>query len=158
MRIITLVRGQNVIVDADLFEELNKYRWFLANDGYARRTKEVAKIDGKRVVKAYLMHREVLGTPRGMITDHINGNKLDNRKANLRVCTRSENAMNRSTPSHNISGYKCIHWLSREKRWCVAVTGGKKKVHVGTYKNISEAVLARDLVIQQLHGGFARLD
>ena len=79
---------KQAIVDDDMFAALSQYKWYYTPDGYAQ-----GKIDGERVY----MHRYVAKTPRGQFTDHINHNKLDNQRSNLRVCTHAENMQNRKT-------------------------------------------------------------
>lgn len=86
IRAITLLRGQTTIVDADDLPDLQKYTWYLCSNGYV-----YARIDGKPVA----LHVYLMRTPRGMHTDHINRDKLDNRRSNLRICTPQENLANR---------------------------------------------------------------
>lgn len=84
-------KGLRAIVDDEDYAELSKRKWYLDRGGYA--------IAGAREKQA-VMHRVVAKTPRGMITDHINHDKLDNRKSNLRICDRATNNQNRAKPGH----------------------------------------------------------
>lgn len=96
MKKIKLTSGKFALVDDDMFEELNKFSWCL-NGGYAIRGYSK---NGKQA--KLKMHRVIMNTPKGMDTDHIDNNKLNNQRNNLRVCTRSQNCMNRkkrSTPN-----------------------------------------------------------
>jgi hypothetical protein len=90
MKKIKTTKGIYCLVDEDDFEKLNKYRWYFCSmdgeTGYA-----YAKVDGKLVS----MHRFLMRFPIGLEIDHINHDKLDNRKQNLRIVSRSENAFNR---------------------------------------------------------------
>jgi hypothetical protein len=79
-----------VIVDSDDFEKFGHLRWHLSDTGYATRKNG----------KVQKLHRLIMGNPVGMVVDHLNGNKLDCRKSNLRVCTPAENSRNR----HDIVG------------------------------------------------------
>ncbi len=90
MKKITLPQGIFAIVDDGDFEWLNQWRWSLAS-GYARRC--TRKTEGHR--RWVLMHRVINKTPHGMETDHINGDRLDNQKSNLRTVDKSKNGMNR---------------------------------------------------------------
>jgi len=87
---IGLSRGASAVVDADDYEYLAQFNWHLSDQGYALGT-----INKKRV----RMHRIVNDTPDGFETDHINRNKLDNRRSNLRTATRSENTLNKAVVS-----------------------------------------------------------
>jgi hypothetical protein len=81
--------GKFVIVDDDDYEELNKYKWSMMRS---------RKTDYARRLKNVLMHRLISGASDGFVVDHINGNGLDNRKENLRVCTVSQNSKNNKCP------------------------------------------------------------
>ncbi len=87
IRYIPLTQGKYAIVDAGDYERLSQYRW------YATRTRSGAcyaatNMDGTTV----FMHRLIMNAPKGKVVDHINGNGLDDRAANLRICTPGENA------------------------------------------------------------------
>ena len=89
MKLIQLTKGKQAIVDDDDYEELNQFKWY-SNNGYVCRA---IKING--VYKTIPLHRTVNKTPIGLETDHINRNKLDNRKSNLRSVSRSINNFNK---------------------------------------------------------------
>lgn len=86
-----LGKGKSTKVDDDDYEKYNHLVWHLSDTGYAVRK------SGKTV----RLHRLIMDCPEGMVIDHLNGDKLDNRKSNLRICTQSENAKN----MHNVKGY-----------------------------------------------------
>ncbi len=86
--------GLQTWVDDDLYDELSKHRWAVLRNGYAYR-----KVHVKGVQSTVLLHRVVNQTPDGFLTDHINRDKLDNRRENLRSVTRAENALNCKTYS-----------------------------------------------------------
>ena len=88
--------------------------------------------------------------------DHINGNKGDNRIENLREASLSENSQNRSKQSNCSSGEKCIWWKLDRQRYRVRVGVSGKYHHIGYFKNIQDAVTARDKAIKKLHGKFAK--
>lgn len=107
------------------------------------------------------IHRAVMRYPKGMDVDHINGNPLDNRKVNLRVCTRSENAMNKKTRADSRSGYKGVHMSPGGKRIQAYIRppGMKKgRVSLGYYKTLEEAARVYDAKARELFGEFARLN
>lgn len=120
-----LGRGKSVIVDDADYEKYNHLRWYLSVRGYVVRTNNG---------KTCRLHRLIMNCPEGMVTDHLNGNKLDCRKSNLRICTQAENAKNR----HNIKGY--TYDKSRGK-WAVRY----KRKFFGRYETEAEAKRAYKL-------------
>lgn len=103
MKKIKLTQGKYAIVDDEDFEWLNQWKWCYCK--YVIRDIILNK-KNKRIY----MHRLIMNTPEKMQTDHINGNKLDNRRNNLRICTQSQNNMNRKISKLNTSGYRGIYW------------------------------------------------
>ena len=87
MKEIKLTQDKVALVDDEDYKWLNEFKWYCAA-GYAARNSP--KINGKQSINIF-MHREINNTPKGMDTDHISHNRLDNRKVNLRTCTCSEN-------------------------------------------------------------------
>lgn len=95
------------------------------------------------------MHALLNKTPTGFVTDHINGNKLDNRKENLRTATSSQNGINRGKQINNTSGHKGINWYANA--WVAEIKVNQKKIHLGRFKNIDDAVAARKAAEQIYH-------
>lgn len=106
----------------------------------------------------YLLHRVVMNAPDGVKVDHINGDGLDNRKENLRMCTNSENAWNRRKNKDNTSGFTGVNWNKLKQRWMSRVQANGKRIHIGYFDSIEEAVTARDEVAKILHGEFVILN
>lgn len=102
MKKIPLSRGLFSFVDDDDFLALSNYHWSFDGNGGAFRW------DGTRK-KCVKLHRVLLNAPQGMCVDHINGNRLDNRKSNLRLCTYSQNSANRAHPPQGRSGYYGVY-------------------------------------------------
>lgn len=105
MKEIPLTRGKVALVDDDMFEELNRYKWYATDDGYASRS--FSRIKGIRR-RNISMHRQIMGTPEGMDTDHIDHNRLNNQRTNLRVCTRLENLRNMRSKPDGTSKFKGV--------------------------------------------------
>jgi HNH endonuclease len=90
--------------------------------------------------KATYLHRLLTNCPAGKIVDHINGNKYDNRKENLRVCTHKENNRNIANKyDHGKSGVRNVHWNDPNKCWTVKITVNNKTINIGSTKDIKEA-------------------
>lgn len=144
-------KGKRAIVDADMYDYLNQFKWHINSDGYPQHSfwnKETKKDVDKK------MHQVVMNTPKGMDTDHISSDKLDNRRSNLRICTHSQNGMNRGRQSNNTSGYKNIYWSPPHKQWRIIIVVNKKRHNLGLYRNIEDAVKARDEYLVKLHGKY----
>ena len=94
MKKIELTQGKFALVDDEDFEWLNQWKWYANHLGYTWYVVRSVRYDNE--VKAILMHRSILNAKIGEEIDHINHNGLDNRKKNLRICTRSQNNMNRN--------------------------------------------------------------
>ena len=94
------------------------------------------------------LHRFLTDCPQGMVVDHINGNTLDNRRENLRVCTQKENVRNQhKLAKNNKSGYRYIHWHKRDKKWIVQI------YHKEVFRTfvLEEAIKYRNEYLKQLN-------
>ena len=151
---IKLTRGFSTIVDDDDFEWLSKSNWHCNANGYAVR--KASKKFGRQ--KDIFMHREIIKTPDGMETDHINGNKLDNRKDNLRICTHAENGRNAKMRKDNTSGYKGVYFHKRDKHWVAQIDARKKQIFLGYFNTAQEAASAYDEAAKKMFGEFAKLN
>ena len=102
--------------------------------------------DGK--YKKRYLHQMIMNPPKGMDTDHINGNTCDNRRQNLRVCTRSENMQNRGKQKTNTSGFVGV--VASGKNWKAQMRHEGKHIYFGTYRTRAEAARARDRGVVKL--------
>lgn len=138
MKKIKLSQGKFVILDDSDFEYLNQWGWYFMPIGYAGRNMKIGKT--KTVI---YMHREIIKTPTGFVTDHINRDKLDNRRSNLRIVTRSQNGINTGLQSNNVSGYKGVSWHKKHKLWHTRIKKQNKEIHIGWFRVFGDAVFAR---------------
>jgi hypothetical protein len=136
MREIQLTKGKVAIVDDDMFEYLNQFKWCYSK-GYAIRG---IRVNGK--AEKICMHRAIINTPVGMDTDHMNMNKLDNRRENLRICNRSENIRNTGLRSTNSSGYKGVTLHKARNKWRARIRVNGKKKSLGYFATKEEAAKA----------------
>ena len=142
MATIKLTKGKYAIVDDADFAYLNQWKWQCDSSGYA-----VRDIGGRKDKKRTLMHRLINKTPKGFHTDHINRNKLDNRKANLRTTTVGQNILNSKISKRNTSGYKGVEWY--KNRWVARIKFNYKTIYLGRFKLLSEALNTRKLAEQK---------
>lgn len=152
MKYLALTKGKFALVDDDDYDSLSEYKWTFCG-GYAYRVK---KIEGKN--KKIWLHRFVNKTPDGMCTDHVNGDRLDCRKQNLRTCTYAENNKNAKVRKDNAIGYRGVHWFPQLGKWrAVIQTDGKRK-SIGFFDWPSDAAKAYNIAAKKYHGEFARLN
>ena len=143
MKKIKLTQNKFALVDDEDFEYLNQFKWQLNDNGYAVRSEHIYLGINKYKNNHIRMHREINKTPKELFTDHINRNKLDNRKSNLRTVTKSENAINTKLNSNNASGYKGIYWDKFTNKWRAEIKIFYKKISLGRFLNLEDAILAR---------------
>jgi hypothetical protein len=143
---------KKVIIDDDLHWKLKYYKWYrLKTHGsdYA-----AANYDGKLI----LMHRFILNPAPDMQIDHINGDGLDNRRSNLRICTHDQNRLNRKIHKNNKCGYKGVYWAPHNKKWRAQIRRDNKRYFLGYFSDLIEAARAYNNAAIKLHGEFARLN
>ncbi len=158
-RQIILSRGKVAIVDIEDFERLNQYKWHCTTLGYATRQVRIGKGTRKRGLrKTLFMHREIVKCPFGMETDHINGEKLDNRRCNLRICTRSQNQINNKKYENCSSKYKGVSWVKRTNKWSSRIQYNSKCVNLGYFNSEIDAALTYNTKALELFGVFAKLN
>lgn len=149
-RLIPLSQGKFAIVDSEDFERLNKFKWCFCK--YAKR---FIRCDNSSR-KAIWMHRVINQTPDGFDTDHINGNKLDNRKCNLRTVTRSQNEWNKLAPRNNTSGMKGVNFNKSNRKWVARISISGSYLYLGCYPTKQLAYEAYCIAQRKHHGSFAR--
>ena len=121
-------------VDSDRNSLLEQHSFSDNGGGYA-----VAWVNGK---KQY-MHHLVLPKKEGFVVDHINGNKYDNRRENLRLITQRGNAINAKISKNNRSGQAGVFFDARINKWLARISPNGKSVHLGSFESIEDAIQAR---------------
>ena len=124
------------LISIDKIPLVKDYIWSLTSNGYTfSRTKNSQKGD--------LIHRLIMNPDKGEVVDHINGNKLDNRNDNLRVCSYSQNLMNAKLKNNNTSGVTGVWYNKKNGKWYAEIFFDGNKKNIGGYLNKKDAITSR---------------
>lgn len=155
MKFIKLTKGKTAIVDDEDFPKLNTFKWYTNTNGYACRSRKVSETKGNKHI---FLHREVFKILEGLIIDHINMNKCDNRKENLRAVTYTQNRYNVKAKKTNRSGLKGVYWHSVDKAWRATICIDGKNKTLGNFDDKFEAARKYDRAAIRSFGLFARVN
>ena len=152
---IELPCGKAVPIDREDLWLVQQHRWYAASHNthtwYA--VAGTGLPDGRRAW--VYMHRLILGlTDPSVLVDHISGDGLDNRRVNLRTCSRSENARNSRKRVNNTSGFKGVSWQKGRGKWKAQISVAGKNRHLGLFNTAAEAHSAYCRAADELHGEF----
>ena len=146
--------------DAPDADKIEPYTWYLmkGHSTYYAKRNLPRRADGSRPTPI-LLHRDLAGCSKGMMVDHINGNGLDNRQENIRICTMSQNMMNRSKTRDNSTGYKGVYKTGDSKLnpYSAKIQKDGKVYCLGHYKTAEEAYEVRKKKEKELFGEFSPL-
>lgn len=138
-------KGQQFLFDLEDFDIIKGYTWTI-NKGYVVTNFKQHTIS---------MHRLIMNPDKNLTIDHINHNKTDNRKANLRICTQSNNLKNQSKRRDNKSDIIGVSWNTKDKRWRAKITKNKQYYFLGNFINKEDAIKARLKAEKEMFGEFA---
>jgi hypothetical protein len=144
--------GQVVLVDDDIFDELNIRSWQLNNSGYPSRTE---RVNGRAYI--LFMHHVIMPKIEGLQIDHINRNKLDNRRENLRYVTNEQQLANKGSHKDSLSKYKGVYYNHKNKysKWMASISIDGKSVCLGSYDSEVVAAKAYNIASKNIHGDYA---
>jgi HNH endonuclease/AP2 domain len=151
MKEVPLTRGKVALVDDEDFERVAAYKWCYMTVGYAARS----VVEGKKRRLVYL-HRFILRPEKGAHIDHIDGNKLNNQRNNLRTCTHQQNMRNRTNHRNNTSGHKGVAFDKSTGIWKAYINIDGKTVHLGRFPTAELAAEYRNGVAEKVFGEFNR--
>lgn len=157
MKEIKLTKGYVSIVDDEDFVELSKYKWQY-HLGYAKRgiyNKEKRNNDNIK------MHTQIMNTPKGLVVHHINHNRLDNRKDNLRICSVRDNHKSQKQPKSGrgyTSKYQGVYLRKKTGSWCARIKVDYKNILLGDFKIEKHAAAAYNEAAKKYFGDFAVLN
>lgn len=140
-----------MLVSEEDYEWVSQYKWYVTKNGYATTFQ-----DGK----IQTLHRLICNTPKGMVTDHINNNRLDNRRENLRIVTHKQNSHNSQKPSpeKTSSRYKGVQYFKAEGVWIANIMVDGKSVRIGSFQTEELAAKAYNIKAKELRGEYAYLN
>lgn len=138
---IHTIKGEIILVDNDDFDIVSKYCWYVSTKGYAYSRKNKKHVS---------MHRLIMN-PEKLQVDHINRNKLDNRKSNLRLVTNQQNQYNTRLPRNNTSGFKGVYYNKDCNKWSAQITVNKQTINLGLFENKELAIQVRLLAEKQYY-------
>ena len=147
---------KGIHIDAKDFALVNKYHWSLKK----HKNSNTFYTETRHNYKQIFLHRLLMNFP-SIGIDHINGNGLDNRKSNLRLCNQSQNACNRFKQKNNKTGYKGVYYKKdkrRIKRWLAKININKKTIMGGYFLTVKEAAYKYNELALEYHGEFANLN
>lgn len=142
--------GHTMLIDQSDYPLVSGYRWWVdKSSGYF-----VTSIDGRLVS----LHRLLMPYQEGLVCDHINRDKHDNRRANLRYATPKQNSRNRSIARNNTTGFIGVCWHIRKQKYVAAVTVNNRTVNLGQFDSAEEAARVRDRAARFYFGRYASLN
>ena len=144
--------GKFALVDDEDFDAVSVHTWNLFH-GYA------VTFGGNSKQSKLRLHRLITGDPpSGLVVDHIDGNGLNNQKANLRFITHAQNTQNKSSHRDSTSRFKGVSWHSRRNFWVAQIQFNKIRYHLGYFTSELDAARAYNAAAIQYHGEYARLN
>jgi len=146
----------SILIDIEDFHLLKKYNWCPAySKSYTNNVYLRTCINKQRVT----LHRLLVGNNSSDYVDHINGNVRDNRKSNLRVCSKQQNTFNRRKSSVKFSSqFKGVHFRDEQNKWRASIRYNGKLYHLGQFKSERDAAMAYDKKAKEFFGEFAYIN
>jgi len=152
MKEIKLTHGQVALVDDEDFEYLNQWKWCAHETKYGSYAKRTT---GKNPTKSFRMHRVILGAKKGELVDHRNHKTLDNRRENIRICTKSQNCQNQRNRKNTSSHYKGVGYKKKDRKWSSGIKLDGIFTSLGYYDTELEAAIIYNITCRRYFGEFA---
>ena len=154
---IILTQGKVAIVDNEDYDYLNQFKWYASNKNgkfYVQKKITVSK----NKTTCISMHRFIMKPNKGMVIDHLDGNPLNNKKNNLRICTHAENMRNSKIRINNKSGYKGVSYQENSNNYRASIRFNNIKINIGDFIDPIDAARAYNEAALKYHGEFANLN
>lgn len=140
--IITTVKGETILASLQDIELIKGHCWHVDKKGYAM---------GGTKHKRFRLHNLIMNPPVGKVVDHINRNRLDNRRCNLRIVSNQENQRNRGLNKNNRSGTNGVYYNKDCKKWVAQITINGRTIYGGLHENMKEAIVKRRSLEEQYY-------
>ena len=156
-REIPLTKGKVALVDDEWYDMLRTVSWCISQGtGGKAYAVSGAMCHARGRSHSELMHRAIADAPRDKVVDHINGDTLDNRRANLRICTQQDNMFNSTVKPRGASRYRGVSLWKGKWRACIVVR--RKQRHLGIFPDEASAALAYNRAATESFGKYAQLN
>jgi hypothetical protein len=152
---IKLTKGKVALVDDEDYDYLMQWSWCAIKGKHTYYAERGAYVEGKH--RCFLMHREIMKTPKGEQVDHIDGNGLNCQKYNMRNCSNTQNCWNNKI-RRSMWGYKGVYIRKENGTFRAYINVFKKRINLGTYATVEEAAHAYDKAAIKYFGEFANLN
>ena len=147
-------KGEHFYFDLEDYDKIKEYCWHIKSDGYVATNSLIKNTGRKRFT--ILMSKLIVGLDTNeLFVDHINHNRFDNRKINLRIVTKSQNRMNHALPSNNTSGESGVSWDEKSQKWHSRIGYNNQEITLGFYNDFNEAVDARKKAEDKYFGEYS---
>lgn len=153
MREIPVTNTRPAIVNDSDYELVARHKWHRSSKGYAQTVLPL----GRGQQRTVLMHRLILDAPKGIQVDHIDHDKLNNRRSNIRLCSGHDNQGNRRS-SVGSSRFKGVTWSKQKRKWKAYIQQRKSTCYLGYYDAEEAAARAYDAAAREYFGEFAYLN
>jgi hypothetical protein len=145
------------VLDQQDYYRFGRFKWEISGDDNIFYAVRNTIVDSSRTTTIRL-HREIMNAPKGLVVDHINGDSLDNRRANLRLATHSQNSCNKRKRKNTTSQFRGVCFCKAKGKWDANINLAGKRIWLGSFDSEIEAGKAYDVAAKKYHGEFARLN
>ena len=152
---IFFIDGSSFIIDRSDFEAVSGHTWSKSKRGYPVMKTSRSSPEGQKTIT---LHRFLMQPPPNYDVDHISGDKMDNRRCNLRICSHQQNMYNQKMRNTNTSGYYGVSLIKSVGRYEAYIHHCGKKIYLGIFPTAEDAACARDRAAYRLFGKYAKLN
>ena len=157
MKFIGLTQNQKAVIDDEDFDRINKYKWHASANSTTGKYYARGSIWLNKRTISFKMHRLILNAAKGEQVDHINGDTLDNRKKNLRICNNQQNQQNQiHHRKNNKLGIKGVYWDSERRKFRADIRVNGKLLCLGRFNILGDADSAYRIAEDKYFGEFSR--